>query len=92
VLTHVHVANPGARALYARFGFVAPPLASSRQEGFARASDRMRGLLLLRAPLPLRRAPGGRRAVSAADALVTPPGGCSCGGAEWGLVCVCAAA
>ena len=91
MLTHVHVANAGARALYAQWGFVAPPLAASRQDAFSRASDRMRGLLLLRAPLPLARAPADRHRhpLSAADALVAPPAACTCGGAEWGLICVC---
>lgn len=91
VLTHVHVANEGARALYAQWGFHAPPLDGSRQESFARASDRMRGLLLLRAPLPLQRAPARarRRLLRTPDAHAAP---CCCGGAEWGLVCVCPAA
>lgn len=90
VLTHVHVANEGARALYAQWGFLAPPLDGSRQESFARASDRMRGLLLLRAPLPLQRAPTrARRRLLRPDAHAPP---CCCGGAEWGLVCVCPAA
>ena len=89
VLTHVHVANEGARALYAQWGFEAPPLDGSRQESFARASDRMRGLLLLRAPLPLLRTPPRARRrglLGQADAAAPQ---CGCGGAEWGLVCVC---
>ena len=56
VYTHAHVANGPARSLYDRFGFVAPPLASSRQDAFDRASDRMRSLLLLVAPVPLSKA------------------------------------
>ncbi len=78
VLAHVHVQNDAARALYARFGFTAPQLDASRQDGFARASDRMRGLLLLRAPLPLARR---SRAATATD--------CDCGALDWGLQCVC---
>lgn len=55
----------------------APPLSESRQDGFDRAADRMGGLLLLVAPLPLRLRP-------------VPPGACRCGGSEFGFECVCA--
>ena len=82
VLAHVHVHNNAARTLYARFGFTAPPLDVSRQDLTARATDRMRGLLLLRAPLPL---PPKRRAPSGGGAA----GPCNCGALDFGLRCVC---
>jgi len=84
LLTHVHVRNDAARALYRRWGFEALPLAQSRQPLMARAASRLVGLQLLRAPLPLRRSPRGPR-----DAAGTLLGECRCGARDWGLLCVC---
>lgn len=85
MLAHVHVHNTPARALYGRFGFTAPPLdVNNRQDLTSRATDRMRGLLLLRAPLPLPLPPR-RRASSGGGAAAT----CGCGALDFGLRCVC---
>jgi L-amino acid N-acyltransferase YncA len=75
VWAHVHAQNHAARRLYARYGFAAAvQLDQARQESL--------GLLLLCAPLPLKRRPMGRRAALAG----TPE--CDCG-ALLGLKCVC---
>jgi Acetyltransferase (GNAT) family len=85
VLAHVHVHNVAARTLYARCGFTAPRLDGAVQDLTSRATDRMRGLLLLRAPLPL--PPQRRRAEPGTMGLAVT---CSCGADDFGLRCVCA--
>ena len=80
LLAHCHAQNDGARRLYAQLGFSVPRLDGREPGGsLERATERMRGLLLLRAPLPL-----------AGQGLPLGGGlGCDCGARDWGLTCVC---
>jgi hypothetical protein len=75
---HCHTHNDSARRLYAQLSFCVPQLHNSRQESLERASERMRGLLLLRAPLPL-----------VTQQVRGPSQRCDCGAQAWRLTCVC---
>ena len=80
VHAHCHAQNHRARRLYVQLGFRAPVLAERRRDGLVVAAERMSGLLMLTAKVPL---------VPLAEREGGQRGSCGCGGADFGLSCVC---